>query len=83
MYRPEQIERLVNRFAEARQIAESTVCKKACRNGSVMDRLHSGRVTLRTIDRLLQYLSDNWPNGLIWYEDIPRPEPTVKEGVEV
>ncbi|WP_425154721.1 hypothetical protein [Candidatus Palauibacter sp.] len=35
---------------------------------------------MRTLRRLHEYLSDNWPEGLEWPPDIPRPEPPAAVG---
>ena len=65
-------------YMGARNIAGSTLCHEATGNGTVWQRLPIGRVTIRTLDRLVQYLSDHWPEGLIWPDDIPRPEPRTE-----
>ncbi|WP_425152873.1 hypothetical protein [Candidatus Palauibacter sp.] len=42
--------------------------------------MKTGRVTVRTVHRVVQWLSDNWPEGLEWPADIPRPEPPAAVG---
>ena len=59
----------------ARNIAGSTLCRLATGNSTVWDRLPTGHVTVRTVARLMQHLSDHWPEHLEWPPDVPRPEP--------
>ena len=63
------------RYMDARNIAPSTLCRLAVGNSTVWSRLPSGNVTVRTVARLMQYLSDNWPAHLEWPPDVPRPRP--------
>ena len=63
------------RYMGARGIAGSTLCRLAVGNSTVWDRLPAGNVTVRTVERLMQYLSDHWPDHLEWPPDVPRPEP--------
>ena len=72
----ESVVSLCKLYMAVRHIAGSTLCREATGNSTVWQRLPAGRVTIRTIDRLVQYLSDNWPAGLAWPSDIPRPLPS-------
>ena len=69
------VRRLSDRYLVARGIAATTLGRKAVQNSSVLHRLNSGQVTVRTVRRLVQYLSDHWPTDLAWPEDIARPSP--------
>ncbi len=80
MYSTSQVVRVAQRFAGARGIELSTLAHKAVRNGEFFKRLKTGRVTVRTVHRVVQWLSDNWPEGLEWPADIPRPEPPAAVG---
>ncbi|WP_425155527.1 hypothetical protein [Candidatus Palauibacter sp.] len=71
---------LSERFAGARGIQLTTLGQKAVGSGDLFNRLNEGRVTFRTVDRLVQWLSDNWPEGLEWPPHIPRPEPPAAVG---
>ena len=65
-------------------LSESRVADKVSTNPYLFLRLRDGKgCTVRTYNRVLQWFSDNWPENLPWPADIPRPEPRVKEGVEV
>ena len=82
MHPTTQILQLVYRYMGARNIAASTLSRLACGCSTVIDRLPTGRVTIRTVDRLVQYCSDNWPEGLEWFAAIPRPPVTPLEPEE-
>ena len=73
---------LAHRFCGARAIKLSTLGNLAVGNARLFEGLDAGRVTVRTLRRLIQYLSNNWPEGLEWPSDIPRPEPTAQEARE-
>ncbi len=75
-----QLPRLARRFAEARGIKLETVARNAVGSATFWDRLAIGAVTFRTAQRMLRWLSDNWPEVLEWPPDIPRPEPTAAVG---
>ena len=70
---------LMQRYAERRGIALSTLGRLTVGSSTVADRLHEGRVTFGTAQRVTQWLSDHWPTDLDWPSDIPRPPPTEKE----
>ena len=72
--------RLCTRYIRARNIQGSTLCLQALSNARAWENLPTGRVTVRTVDRLVQWLSDHWPEGLEWPADIPRPAPTPTAG---
>ncbi len=50
----------------------------AAGHGGFEKRLRAGRVTVRRIDRVAQWLSDHWPFDLDWPADIPRPTPATE-----
>ena len=41
----------------------------------MLDRVESGRITMRRVAAAMQWLSDHWPPDLPWPADIPRPDP--------
>lgn len=79
MYSIQSVLFLSRRYAGARNIEMSTLGRHAAGNSKLFERLTHGRVTIRTVDRVVQYLSDHWPEGLEWPADIPRPAP---QGIE-
>ena len=73
MFSTPQIIALANSYCEERGVAPATLCQKAVGNSKFLARLEDGRVTLRSLARLIQYLSDHWPPDLAWPADVPRP----------
>ena len=78
MNRHTSVVKLAERYLDARCIKGSTLCRLAINNVTAWERLPTGRVTARNVERLVQYLSDNWPKYLIWPDDIPRPAPRAE-----
>ena len=69
---------LAQNFAGSRQISLSRVGFLAANDGKFFDRIRAGGTcTLRTAERVVQYLSNHWPEDLDWPPDIPRPEPSA------
>ena len=56
----------------------STVSRLASGSGATATRLSRGHdITTRRAARIVQWLSDHWPEDTRWPVDIPRPPPTV------
>lgn len=77
---PEDICRLAEVVAAARKRSVNTVSRLATGSGDTVNRLRAGhRITTGRAARALQWLSENWPEGLAWPADIPRPPKAKKE----
>ena len=72
---PDELIRLGRAYGRFRGLALSTVGRLAGGQGAFFQRVAAGRVTIRRIDRAVQWFSDHWPAGLTWPEDLLRPEP--------
>ena len=70
---------LMQRYADKRGIALSTLGRLTVGSSTVADRMRAGRVTIGTVVRIEQWLSDHWPDDLAWPADIPRPPPSGRE----
>lgn len=46
-------------FCRQAKIAETTFGRKSVNDGRVVDRIEAGRVTLRTVERVQQYIAEN------------------------
>ena len=80
----EKIVALIRSFAKARGLSESYASRLVTGSGDTIKRIEDGMsLTGRRATGISQCVSDNWPEDRPWPADIPRPEPTVKEGVEV
>lgn len=56
-------------------ITPKTVCKRALNDNTFFDRVvENGQgFTVGTYDRVIRWLSENWPADLAWPSDVPRP----------
>lgn len=63
------------RYASARGIEMSTLATYAAADGRFFQRLAEGRVTVRRMESVRRWLSDNWPAHLEWPPGVPRPAP--------
>ena len=71
----DRVIRVASRYMAARGIAGTTLCRVAIGSSTAWGRLPAGGVTVRTANRLVQWLSDHWPPHLEWPPDVPRPAP--------
>ena len=67
------IVRLAVCYANARQVAISTLAREVTGSSTWFERCATGRVTIRSAIAVVQWLSDYWPKGLAWPSDISRP----------
>ena len=72
---PDDLIRLGRTYGRFRGLALSTVGRLAGGQGAFFQRVAAGRVTIRRVDRAVQWFSDHWPAALAWPEDLLRPEP--------
>ena len=71
---------LLGLFATHSELSVSTVSRLALGSGDVPRRLLAGgTITVRRLDHGLQYLSDNWPEGIPWPSHSPRPDRTPRQ----
>ena len=59
----------------------SAIGTAALRDHTFFPRLKKGDMgfNVRTFDRVVQWFSDNWPEGTEWPADVPRPARSVVE----
>lgn len=68
------VKKICDRYCAAKGISHVTLCSKSIGNGRFLDNMKGGHVVLLYVDRLIRWLSDNWPEGLEWPAGaIPRP----------
>lgn len=76
MWHREHIIRLIASAAEGSGRRPSTVARICSGSGDLYARLCRGHdITTRRAARVVQALSDLWPEGAEWPADIPRPPP--------
>lgn len=70
----EKIVVLGSALAKARGLSEARIANLAGRDGGFFARLRNGKsCRLDTAKRMLQFFSDNWPEGLPWPDCVERP----------
>ena len=61
-------------FERATGISPATVGKRALNDNTFFARMAEGQgFTVRTYDKVMDWLSTNWPEGIEWPKDVPRP----------
>jgi len=61
-------------FEEATGVTPATVGKRALNDNTYFARIATGQgFTIRTYDKVMEWLSDNWPEKVVWPADVPRP----------
>jgi hypothetical protein len=79
----EQLIRLVEAYAAAKNRKEATIANLAGRDGRFFQRLREGRgCSVDTLNHLLQWFSDRWPDELPWPEEVHRPSPNFAPAPE-
>lgn len=70
-----QVIALIEAAAGASGRSPHTVGRLASGSGDFYARLTRGHdLTTRRADRVIRYLSEQWPSGAEWPADIPRPD---------
>ena len=67
-------------FEAATGVTMPTIGRRALNDNTILARLAGGQgFTVKTYDRLMAWLSTNWPGDVDWPSDVPRPEPVERE----
>lgn len=68
-----ELRRLVETFITGTGMVPSTLGIKICNNSKLIDRLLDGESCgIATGERVSDYLDHNWPEALVWPEEVPR-----------
>ncbi|KGF71176.1 hypothetical protein LL06_00865 [Hoeflea sp. BAL378] len=86
----EQFIRTFDAFVDATGVGEGTLSDRLLNGGGRMKRIRTGSdIATGTFERVMQWLSDNWPDGAEWPEGVARPgsapaeaEHTIPEAAE-
>lgn len=61
-------------YARAKNVTLSTIGTYAVNHGHALQRLEQGRgITVGRLNRIMQWLSDHWPDDEPWPSDVTRP----------
>lgn len=81
MVTADQLATLARCYCEATGTAPSALGKRAVQNNRVFARLLAGQgCRLHTAERVFDWFSINWPDGLGWPEGVPRPVSAIRPG---
>ncbi|MBP2560823.1 hypothetical protein J2857_003592 [Neorhizobium galegae] len=70
---------LAETYCRAAGIAEATLSSRVFNDGKRIGQLRSGAdVGSRRLETATLWLSENWPKGCVWPEDVPRPKPAAE-----
>lgn len=62
------------RYAEATGISLSTLSTRLLNGGMQLKRIaDGGDLNTRKFEQAMSWLSENWPDGANWPDDVPRP----------
>lgn len=74
----EQFIRAFDAFVAASGVAESTLSDRVMGSGTRFRRIRDGSdIGTVTFERVMQWLSDNWPDNAKWPEGVARPAPSA------
>jgi hypothetical protein len=69
----------VRAFERATDTTPATVGKRALNDNTFFARISEGQgFTVRTFDRVMEWLSANWPHDAEWPEGVERPDAREK-----
>ena len=68
-------------FAEAKDISRAQLGRLILNDNTFFRRVLDERqgFTVRIYDRVIAWMSENWPEGAEWPSDVPRPDGTNSE----
>ncbi len=73
---------LASKYSAHTGIGETSLAQSVMNDRSFFRDIRSGRSnTIKTYTSVLQWFSDNWPDGLAWPDEIERPAIKDKEKV--
>jgi hypothetical protein len=72
----DQLLRVADQYGQASRLSPSRVSTIIFNDGKILRKLgEGGDITTSRLERALQWLSDNWPEGAEWPDGVPRPAP--------
>ncbi|TIS37544.1 hypothetical protein [Mesorhizobium sp.] len=68
---------LLDNFRAKKALQESTIGRLCAADGEFFPRLREGKTfTARKYDAVVEWFSDNWPEGAEWPDSVLRPSKT-------
>lgn len=70
---------LARLYEAAQKIEASTVSWRVFNDSKKLDALRNGKdIQVRRLEAAILWFSENWPDGVDWPPEVPRPEPTTE-----
>lgn len=67
-------------YCQARNITRPTLSGRVFKDSRTLDRVaNGGSLTVRSYQRCMTWLADNWPDGADWPADVDRPGTTAPQ----
>jgi hypothetical protein len=67
---------VVDAYSAAKGWKDATISSHVFNDGKKIAQLRSGgSITITRANNALKYLSENWPDGAVWPENVNRPSP--------
>lgn len=67
---------VVSVYCQSSGLAEATVSSRLFNDGKRLSEVRRGAdIGIRRVERAMQWMSENWPDGADWPGDVPRPRP--------
>ena len=61
-------------YAAHRGLSRARISTIVFSSGMALDRIVAGRdLNTGSFERAMQWFSENWPDGAVWPDDVPRP----------
>lgn len=65
---------LAEAYTAATEVSAATIGKRALNDNTFFARVAEGATfTAKTFDKLVQWFSENWPEGAVWPSNVERP----------
>lgn len=75
--------KLVEVYCQSTGLAEATVSSRLFNDGKRIAEVRGGAdMGVRRIERSIEWLSENWPDGVDWPDGVPRPQARAREAAE-
>jgi len=76
--------KIVDVYRSAKRLTDASVGSYVFNDGKYIKRLRNGKeITVGRFNYALSWFSKNWPEGVPWPEDIPRPPVSEAQGGDV
>lgn len=77
----EQLSLVAETYSAATKVALGTLGDKLLNGGGRFRKIAAGGdLNTKSFERVMQWFSDNWPEGTEWPEGVVRPQASIQDG---